>query len=523
MTTGERGRGSRPGNVLFITLDQLRGDCVGALGHPLVRTPNLDRLVREGVAFTNHTATTAPCGPSRASLYTGLYAMNHRSVLNGTPLDARLTNVALEARAAGYQPALFGYTDTAVDPRSVAADDPRLTSYEGVLPGFDAVLDFPFDTLPGWLPWLEARGYAVDHDRPHAVFEPADVPVPEGRGRRWRPTTYADEHSESAYLTDALLDWLRARPVDGEPWFAHASYLRPHPPFVVPAPWNDAYDPADVPPPRRAATRDEEGRQHPLAAVMVGLSGVAAPDDDLDQRQLQATYYGMVSAVDAQVGRVLDTLDELGMADDTLVVLTSDHGEQLGDHWLIEKLGWFDASYEVPLLVRDPRAHPRAAGRRVDACTEHVDVMPTILDWLGIDVPVSVDGRSLLCFLTESGEAPARWRDAHHWEWDFRDPASHVAEDVYGITMEECSITVWRDARWKYVHTTAESLPNLLFDLESDPEQLRNVIDDPAYAAAALACATRLLSWRARHLDRSLTGTIITTEGPVIRVDPRVG
>jgi arylsulfatase A-like enzyme len=126
-----------PGNVLFVTVDQWRGDCVGSLGHPVVRTPAFDALATGGVAFARHWAVTAPCGPSRASLHTGMYLQNHRSVGNGTPLDARFTNVALEARAAGYDPVLFGYTDATVDPRTVSdPDDPRLRSYEGVLPGF---------------------------------------------------------------------------------------------------------------------------------------------------------------------------------------------------------------------------------------------------------------------------------------------------------------------------------------------------------------------------------------------------
>ncbi len=113
---------SAPGdlNVLFVTADQWRGDCLGAAGHPVVRTPNLDRLAAGGVSFRRHFAQAAPCGPSRASLYTGMYLMNHRSVLNGTPLDARHTNVALVARELGYEPALFGYTDSSVDPRTVA-------------------------------------------------------------------------------------------------------------------------------------------------------------------------------------------------------------------------------------------------------------------------------------------------------------------------------------------------------------------------------------------------------------------
>ena len=129
-------------NVLLITLDQFRGDCLSAAGHPVVRTPNLDRLAAAGVRFARHYSQAAPCAPGRASLYTGMYQMNHRVVANGTPLDARFDNVALAARRAGYRPALFGYTDQAVDPRvTTGPDDVRLTTYEGVLPGFDAVLD----------------------------------------------------------------------------------------------------------------------------------------------------------------------------------------------------------------------------------------------------------------------------------------------------------------------------------------------------------------------------------------------
>src|SRR5215831_12182500 len=116
------GSPSPRGNVLFVTVDQWRADCLSALGHPVVATPTLDRLAANGTLFTNHWAQAAPCGPSRACLYTGTYSFTNRSVRNGTPLDARLSNVALEARAAGYDPVLFGYTDASVDPRTVAGD-----------------------------------------------------------------------------------------------------------------------------------------------------------------------------------------------------------------------------------------------------------------------------------------------------------------------------------------------------------------------------------------------------------------
>ena len=125
-------------------------------GAPGRADPDLDRLAAGGVSFRRHFAQAAPCGPSRASLYTGMYLMNHRSVLNGTPLDARHTNVAKVARERGYEPALFGYTDSSVDPRTVAPDDPRLRSYEGVLPGFDPVVDLPEGNPVPWLDWLRA-------------------------------------------------------------------------------------------------------------------------------------------------------------------------------------------------------------------------------------------------------------------------------------------------------------------------------------------------------------------------------
>ena len=155
-------------NILFIIADQWRGECLSALGHPHVKTPNLDALAAHGVAFRRHYAQAAPCGPSRACLYTGMYMQNHRSVLNGTPLDARHTNVALEARKAGYKPALFGYTDVSPDPRQYAPGDYVLGSYEGVLPGMVPVTHL----TSGWKPWLahlKAKGYQIPAD-PLAMF-----------------------------------------------------------------------------------------------------------------------------------------------------------------------------------------------------------------------------------------------------------------------------------------------------------------------------------------------------------------
>ena len=341
-----------------------------------------------------------------------MYLMNHRSATNGTPLDARHTNVALEARKLGYRPALFGYTDTSVDPRTVPPGDDRLRHYEGVLPGFDPVCHLPEGDPHLWLSYLGEQGYDLGDDWRAFVDHPVDAYTGTDEwGPHRAPTRYAAEHSQTAFLTDRLLEFVDAErtraPDDG--WFAHLSYLRPHPPFYAPEPYNTMFDPMTVPMPVRAESREAEGAQHPLVAALVNHPFLTSPDDERHLRQLRATYYGMQAEVDDQLGRILDHLDATGEADRTIVVMTSDHGEMLGDHYLLHKLGWFDSSYHVPLIVRDPRAEADAhRGETVEAYTEHVDVLPTLLDLLGAEVPLQCDGRPLTGFLHDGTRDEAR-------------------------------------------------------------------------------------------------------------------
>lgn len=499
-------------NILFITLDQFRADCLGAAGHPLVRTPALDRLAAEGVRFANHFSNCAPCAPGRASLLTGLWQMNHRVTGNGAPLADRFPMLPRLLRDRGYDPTLFGYSDTALDPATLAPDDPRRTSYEQPMSGFTSglVLD---DDIGTWIAWLAEQGVEVPEDN-RDIYRAADVPLPEGRGATWRPARYSADQTESAFMTTTALSWLRDRPTD-RPWCAHLSYLRPHPPYLAPEPYNDMFDPADVPPVLRHETPDEEAAVHPFLSG--ALSVVPAPTDDLDRRQLQATYYGMVAEVDAQVGRLLDGLDDLGMAEETLVVLTSDHGEQLGDHWLIEKLGFFDQSYRIPLIVRWPGRIPRP-GRVVEALTENVDITPTILDLVGAPTPDFCDGASLRPFLLGEATVPG-WRDAVHVEFDFRDPTSDVIESVYGLRQDQCAISVLRTATTKYVQFCG-GLPPLFFDLDMDPGELRDRAGDPSQVARLLDHAQRLLALRMEHTDPTLANTRATPQGTLHRADP---
>ena len=503
-------------NVLFITVDQWRGDCLSAAGHPVVATPNLDRLAARGVRFANHWSVTAPCGPSRASLLTGLYSMNHRSVNNGVPLDAGLDNLAHLARRAGYEPTLFGYTDTSVDPRLVTdPDDPRLRDYEGVLPGFAVELLLTGEHKDPWLRWLAARGVEVPAD-PDDLYAPAPgFPGAADHEDLWAPSHLRPEDTETAFLTERLIAWLDRR--DGGPFLAHASYLRPHPPYRAPLGYHDRYDPDAGEAFRRLPEREAETAMHPLHAAAVQVAGCAR--SEAAARQVRAAYWANMAEVDHQLGRLLDHLAATGRDRDTLVVLTSDHGDQMGDHWLVEKLGWWDESFHVPLLVVDPRPEADATrGSVVDAFTESVDVLPTIATWIGAAVPPRVDGRPLQPFLHD-GAAPEDWRRAAHWQWDYRDPVRHLAEDAFGLTMEQCTLDVIRTADHKLVQFGDGS--RLLFDLRGDPHGLVDRSRDPGPLGRQVELLGNLVTWRQRHDDRTLTGHRLTPDGLVTRLDPR--
>jgi arylsulfatase A-like enzyme len=244
----------------------------------------------------------------------------------------------------------------------------------------------------------------------------------------------------------------------------------------------------------------------------MSLPVFGAPSDERERRQMRATYHGMQHEVDDQLGRVFGYLEESGLASSTLVVLTSDHGEMGGDHWLFEKIGYWDESYHVPLVIRDPlEAADAARGSVVRAPTESVDVSATILDWLGLEIPLQVDGWPLTPFLRE-GVTPEHWRTEAHFEWDFRNPLNRLAETFLGIPMEHCSLVAIRGDGYKYVQFAAEggALPPLYFDLAADPSQINDIARDPARAGDVLAAAQTMLRWRMRHADRTLSGQMLS-------------
>ncbi len=496
-------------NILLVTADQWRADCLGviAAGSPTgmpVRTPAIDSFARDAVLFRRHYSQATPCGPSRAALLTGTYSFNNRSIANGTPLDARHQTVAQLARRHGYRPVLFGYSDTSIDPRTVPADDPRLTTYEGVAAGFEPGCVLLEDGA-AWLAHLAERGYGrLGVDEVYA-------------GPLGDPAPFAAEDSETAFLTDRFLDFLRARQPD-DPWFAHLSYIKPHPPWVAAAPYHAMYDRGELPKPRRAPTVEDEAARHPYLGALLdkpfdGWLGRHVPRpaalSDALAAAIRGVYLGLVSELDRQLGRIFTALAASDALERTLVIVTADHGEMLGDGWQLGKAGFRPEAFHVPLIIRHPKR--QQAGRVVEAFTGHVDLVPTILEAIGITPSRQCDGRSLLPLLSEA--PPADWPDAVVYEHDFRDLETGWHAAALGLADDQCAITVRLTADRLYAHFAG--LPPLAWARDDGGGE--RPIED---RALLLHDAQALLTHRMRHADRRLTGCLLTAAGIVGGYDP---
>lgn len=480
-------------NIMLITADQWRGDCLSSMGHPVVKTPNLDALASKSVQFKRHYTNVVPCGPSRASLHTGLYLHNHRSGTNGTPLDKRFTNWALELRKAGYDPVLFGYTHTSMDPRGVPDDDPGLQNDEGILPGIRSIIDM--GTLcPDWREYLALQGYDLPeiHGATYSLREPgtaaAETPA---------PLAINAEHSDTHFLVDRTLDHIES--CKDEAWCVHLSLRAPHPPWVAPAPYHARYSLDSLPDTQRHDSIEREGSTHPWLMEHLASARNRSHEDEVRHRKLQAGYYGLMSEVDDNMGRLIGALKDRGDWGNTIFIFTTDHGEQMGDHWMYGKAGFFDQSFHIPLIVHAPGVKPSVC----DEFTEHVDIFPTLMELTGLPVPRQCDGESLVSQL-KSGDL-RNWRDAVHFEYDFR---HSDAENVLGLDMEHACLNVIRDNKYKYVHFA--DLPELLFDLNEDPGELNNVAGERPEVVAEYA--KKLLSWRMKTTDKTLSHYQISRE-----------
>ncbi len=492
-------------NVLFIMVDQMRADCLGVAGHPIVQTPNLDRLAREGSYFPNAYVQTAVCGPSRMCFYTGRYTHAHRSYWNEVPLPVDEPTLATMLAESGIRAVLCGKTHHVPDqPFADRHGTAALIENAGFEPW--EVNEFWGNGEPWrkderdtnrWMQHLRAKGYDLPYDQPMlAAFL---VDTPDGPKNGWRfentryPTIIRQEDSDTAFMTDRAIEFIE-QAGDG-PWLLHLSYLKPHWPNVAPAPYNTMYDPASVPPPVRSA--EELTNPHPLLEPFRTERRSLPFDNEKTWREMRATYYGLITEIDTNLGRLFDCLRAQGRLADTLIIFVSDHGEYMGDHWLFEKELFYESAIRVPLIIYDP--DPRAdacRGQIVEEFVESIDILPTCLDAFGVAVPTAVQGRSLVPFLR--GEKPATWRDAVYGDWDFR---FYKTAEKLALAANQCRAWMVRDKQYKYVHFNG--LPDMLFDLVADPGELHNLADAPDRREVMHEYLIKLVDWRQSSEDNS--------------------
>jgi arylsulfatase A-like enzyme len=499
-------------NVLFIVIDQLRADCIFGDLAAHIDLPNLRSLMDDAVTFRRNFTVVNPCGPSRASLLTGQYAMNHRSVRNGTPLRNDVPNIATEMRKAGYLPMLFGYTDTPQDPRVYNANDPALRDHEHHMDGFQEVVEMRFEKSYPWRSHLLNQGYEIKNFG--LIYQPKS---PNGGTPKINdPALYRAEDSDTAYLTDRFLATMPA--YTGQNWFAHLTYIRPHPPLVAPAPFNTMYDPAQIPMPKRLADPADEIAVHPFfgptltqktaAGCVVGFPDLEPSDENT--QMLRSLYFGLITEIDQHIGRVIKFLKDTNQYDDTLIVVTSDHGETLGDRHCWGKFTGYDAAYHTPLIIRKP-GNASQAGATVTQPTESIDITPTILDWVGQEIPNAMDGRSLLPLL--QGDVPQDWRTYSFSEFDFAEPQSPTLwEKALGTGPSDSSLMILRESRYTLIEFAAD-LPPILFD-HAGRGEFENVADQPDHQAELNRLTRLMLRHRMKNMDHTLSLVTITEDGP---------
>jgi len=484
-------------NVLYIMCDQLRWDHLGCNGHPFLRTPNIDALAARGVNFTEAYVQSGICGPSRMSAYTGRYVSSHGATHNRVPLSIGEVTLGWHLRESGRTLALAGKTHMLPDARGMrrllldGQNELAVLLREGWFTLVDRHDGHHAEPESAYAQWLRAQGYDSPDPWTDFVIAVTDETGATRSGWKMRnaryPARVREEHSETAYTTDRAIAFLEEQ--GDAPWVLHLSYVKPHWPYIAPAPWHALYSPAQCLPVRRHEAERSEAA-HPVLRAFQDEEVAEAFRKEECIATVRPAYQGLIAQLDHHLGRVWEALERLGRWRDTLVVFTSDHGDYLGDHWLGEKELFHDCIQRVPMLVVDPSpAADATRGTRDGRFVEAIDVVPTILDALGLDPAEHVvEGRSLLP-LTRGASPP--WREAvfSELDWTFRGARRRL-----GLPTGQHHAWMVRTNRWKYVHWTDGFRP-MLFDLAADPEEFHDLGADPALAGVREAMRERLLAW----------------------------
>jgi arylsulfatase len=443
---------SRP-NILFLMVDEMRWDAMSSMKHPVVTTPNLDRIAREGTQFVASYTTSPVCSPARACAFTGRHAHVHGVVNNGIPAHKGEIFLPSILRHYGYHTAISGklhYTPAQFD-------------Y-----GFDQFWSF---SAEGPTPEIGYMAYLKKKFGSPAKFVRVEGTCPwpnDELGRDVGLFKYPRQDFETEFLTDRAVEYLRSRQGKQQPWFLFTSYLKPHSPSVEPEPYFSMYNPAKMPIPK-LPTNAREAR-----AAQTGRGKRHYVDNEEMMRRMSAIYFGSINHVDNQIGRIFAELEKLGMADNTLILFTADHGNMLGDRGRWFKGLQYEGSAHVPMLWRGPKGSPENKGRVIDTPVDTTDLVPSILETAGIPIPDRVQGRSFLKL--------ARGQDAN---WKPR---------VYS----QLNSGMVLDGTWKLIDNSLDgSGPVELYNLRNDPKEERDLSQDSKQRERIAAYRKELAAWRA--------------------------
>ena len=500
---------AEPRNILFIMFDQLRWDYLSCYGHPHLKTPHIDRLASMGVRFDRAYIQSPLCGPSRMSTYTGRYVHSHGASLNNVPLKVGELTMGDHLRDLGMGCWLVGKTHMKADAegmRRLGLEPDSVIGARVSECGFDI-----FERDDGMRPegpdgyydpggalkyneYLREKGYEGDnpwHDHANSgIDDEGNVLSGWFLNNSDQPANIREEDSETPYLTRRGMEFIAGATT---PWCCHLSYIKPHWPYIVPEPYASMFGPQDFLP--RVASQAEQETDHPVFKGFQNAPvGRAFSRDDTRDKVLRA-YMGLIKQCDDQMGVLFDWLEKTGRMDDTMIVVTSDHGDFMGDHWLGEKTFFHDASVRVPLIIYDPSEQADATrGTVCDALVECIDLLPTFVDVAGGDagrLDHILEGRSLLPLL-RGGDAPAR--DAVFCEYDYS--ATPLAGKL-GLHPKLARMFMVFDGRWKMIHFEGGFRP-MLFDLDNDPGEVSDLGASQEHADIRAALYDKLFAWARR-------------------------
>lgn len=503
-------------NILFIMFDQLRWDYLSCYGHPYLHTPHIDRLAAQGVRFNRAYIQAPICGASRMSTYTGRYVHSHGASWNGIPLKVGEVTMGDHLRDLGMGCYLVGKTHMVADADGMArlglAPDSLIGARVAEC-GFDVFerddgmrpegLDGFYDDRGAlrYNTYLRDKGY--DGDNPWHDYANSGIDAEGNVLSGWflknasQAANIAESDSETPYLTTRGMEFIKAQGDD--PWLCHLSYIKPHWPYIVPAPYHDMYGANQVLPVNR--TQAEFDNAHPvLKAYMTNPIGQGFSRPEVRDAVVPA-YMGLIKQADDQMGRLFGWLEETGRMDDTLIVVTSDHGDFLGDHWMGEKTFFHDASTRVPLIIYDPSSDADATrGTVCDDLVESIDLLPTFMDVAGGDSTEAahiLEGRSLLPIL--QGRPDPLGKDFVICEQDFS--ATPMA-DKLGLGAKEAVGFMIADKTWKMIHFQGGFRP-ILFDLANDPDELTDLGESPDHQDIIAQMYDKLHGWTRRSAQRT--------------------